>query len=203
MDESKYTADMRGYLAKYIDIAQKIIKAPAEFYHDMPKSGGFIEPLTFMIVMGIVAGIVRSVLGILGIGMSISFSASLASIVIVPFFAGIFGFIGAAILLFIWKSMGSQEPYEVAFRCLAYAAAITPVTAVLHVIPYVGHVVGLVWMTYLLVNASTEVHHIEARRAWMVFGVICAVFAVLSVSTQYASRRMVSRIETLQQQMRK
>ena len=203
MDESKYTADMRGYLAKYIDIAQKIIKAPSEFYHDMPKSGGFIEPLTFMIVMGIVAGIVRSVLGILGIGMSIPFSASLASIVIVPFFAGIFGFIGAAILLFIWKSMGSQEPYEVAFRCLAYAAAITPVTAVLHVIPYAGHIVGLVWMTYLLVNASTEVHHIEARRAWMVFGVICAVFAVLSVSTQYASRRMVSRIETLQQQMRK
>jgi hypothetical protein len=203
MHENKLGIDMQGYYTRYIDIVQKVVKTPAAFYHDMPKLGGLVEPLIFMIAMGMVAGIVRAVLGIVGIGMAASFLAALVSIVIVPIFVAIFGFIGAGILFFIWKLMGSQEPYEVAFRCLAYAAAITPITAVLNVIPYIGPIIGLLWMTYLLVNASTEVHHIQPRLAWIVFGVICAIFAVASVNSQFAARKMASRLETLQHQIGK
>jgi hypothetical protein len=152
--------------------------------------------------MGVLAGIVRAILGILGIGLDTSFFMALASIIIVPVFVAAFGFIGAGILFLIWNVMRSQQPYEVAFRCLAYTAAITPIAAIFHAIPYIGSIVGLVWTTYLLVNASTEVHHIQPRLAWIVFGVVCMVLALTSISSQLAARSLANRLDTMQQEMR-
>ncbi|MGV8075180.1 MAG: YIP1 family protein [Syntrophobacteraceae bacterium] len=196
MDENKVAVDYK----KYIDIVQKVITAPVSFYRDMAKSGGLVEPLIFAIVMGVVAGLIQAVLAIVGIGMAVSFLTALASIVLVPIFVAIFGFIGAGILFVIWKLMGSQESFEVSFRCLAYAAAITPITAFLNAIPYIGPIIGLLWMTYLLVNASTEVHQIQPKLAWIVFGFICAVFALGSISSQMAARKMTTELDEFKRQ---
>ena len=201
MDENKSAVDVQGCYLKYIEIIQKVIKDPAAFYREMPRSGGIVEPLIFLVVMGVLAGLVRAVLGVVGIGMVGSFLLATASIVMVPIFAAVFGFIGAGILFIIWKMMGSEEPYETAFRCLAYAAAIVPINAVLNVVPYIGPIVGLLWMTYLLVNASTEVYRVQPKLAWIVFGAICAILAISSISSQIAARRMAIRLDTLQQRM--
>jgi hypothetical protein len=192
---------MQGYCRLFLEIAQKVIKDPTAFYRDMPRSGGLVEPLIFMVSMGVVAGIVRAILGIIGIGLDASFFMALASIIIVPVFVAAFGFIGAGILFLIWNVMRSRQPYEVAFRCLAYTAAITPIAVIFHAIPYIGSIVGLVWTTYLLVNASTEVHHIQPKLAWIVFGTICVVFVLTSISSQLAARRLANRLDTLQQEM--
>jgi hypothetical protein len=163
MDGNKTSIYMQGYYRLFLEIVQEVIKDPTAFYRDMPRSGGLVEPLIFMVLMGVVAGIVRAVLGILGIGLDASFFMALASVIIVPVCVAAFGFIGAAILFLIWNVMRSQEPYELAFRCMAYTAAITPIAVVFHAIPYVGWIVGLGWTTYLLVIASTEVHDVESK----------------------------------------
>ncbi len=200
--EGKLAAiDLEGYSKQFIQIVQKVIKNPAEFYREMPRSGGFVEPLVFAICMGVVAGLVRAVFGILGLEFAETFFMAIASIVIVPIFVVIFSFIGAGILFLIWKAMGSQEEYEVSFRCMAYAAAISPITSVLHIIPYLGPILGLVWMAYLLVNASVEVHKIELKKAWIVFGAICAVFAFISVSSQLAARSVQHNLENMNKQL--
>jgi hypothetical protein len=201
MDGNKCAVDVKGCYLKYLEIIQKVIKDPAAFYREMPRSGGLVEPLVFLVVMGVLAGLVRAVLGVVGIGMAGSFMLAMASIVIVPIFGAIFGFIGAGVLFIIWKMMGSEEPYETAFRCLAYATAIAPINAALNTIPYIGPIIGLLWMTYLLVNASTEVHHVQPKLAWIVFGAICVLFAISSISSQIAARRVAARLETLQQKM--
>ncbi len=201
MEEKKFPVDVEGYFANYIEIIRTIFTNPAGFYREMPKTGGLTEPLVFMVVMGVVAGLIRSVFGIFGLGMAGSFLVALASIILVPIFIAIFGFIGAGILFLIWKLMGSQEPFEVSFRCLAYATAISPVTAVLNIVPYIGPVIGILLMTYLLVIASVEVHQIQARSAWIVFGAIFAILAFSSVSSQIAARRMVSRLDAMQKSM--
>ena len=164
----------------------------------MPKSGGFVDPIIFMVSMGVAAGIIQAILGLIGIGVVASFFMAIASIIIVPITVVIVGFIGAGILFLIWKALGSQEPFEVAFRCLAYSMAISPITAVLNMIPYIGPIIGLVWMTYILVNASTEVHGVEAKMAWIVFGAICAVLALTSIGSQLAARRVSHSLNALQ-----
>ena len=47
--------------------AIKVVTSPAVFFKQMPKTGGFGEPLVFMMVMGLVAGIVNAVLSFIGL----------------------------------------------------------------------------------------------------------------------------------------
>jgi hypothetical protein len=198
MTEKKMTFDMEGYLKPLMDTVQRVITDPAGFYREMPKSGGYVDPIIFIVSMGVVAGIIQAILGIVGLGVVASFFIAVASIIIVPIFAVIGGFIGAGILYLIWKALGSQEPFEVAFRCLAYAMAISPITTVLNIIPYIGPILPLAWMTYLLVAASTEAHEVQAKMAWIVFGAIAVVLALISINSQLAARRAVKHLNSLQ-----
>ncbi len=162
-----------------LDAAIAVITKPAEFYRGMVKSGGFVDPLIFLGVMGVIGGVIQALLGLLHITMAISVGTALKSIVVMPIAIIIGSFIGAAILFVIWKLMGSNESYETAYRCGAYSSATIPIMAILGVIPFVGGLIGLAWMLFLLVNASVEVHKIAAKTAWMVFGTITATFAAI------------------------
>lgn len=177
-------------IASIVDTAKKVITDPAGFFKEMPKEGGFGEPLIFMVAMAVVSALVGLVLSIFGIGFAGTFGMALVSIIMVPIFTAIFSFVGAAILFVIWKILGSQESYETAYRCGAYMTAITPITAVLNAIPYLGILVTLVWALYLIVTASEHVHKIKTQTAWIVFGILFLLFAFMSIGSQCAAKRM-------------
>jgi hypothetical protein len=195
--------------AKSIDFAAiphtalKVVTSPAAFFREMPKTGGFVEPLVFMVIMSVISGVLGGLLhaltNILGLHLYAGVAMGFLSIVMMPVLAAIgsaiFGFIAAGILFVIWKLMGSNEDYETAYRCTAYLAAVTPITTFLGIIPYVGGALGLVVMLYYLVTASVATQSIPSRKAWMVFGIITAVFVVLSVSAQIAARRFERNME--------
>lgn len=195
--------------AKGIDFAAipqtaiRVVTSPAAFFREMPKSGGFLEPLVFMVVMsvfsGVLGGVLHALSNILGLHLYTGVAVGFMAIVMMPVLAAIgsaiFGFIAAGILFVIWKLMGSNEDYETAYRCTAYLAAITPITTVLGIIPYVGGAIGLVVMLYYLVTASVEAQGIPLRKAWVVFGIITAVFVVLNVSAQITARRFARNME--------
>lgn len=85
--------------------------------------------------------------------------------------------------------MGSGESYETAYRCAAYLAALTPITTVLGAIPYLGGALGLIIGTYYIVTASVQAHGIPLQKAWLVFGILAAIFIIFSVSAQITARR--------------
>jgi len=202
MNETETTEQQAKAQGKNIlNIALNVIKDPAGFYRGMPKVGGFGDPLVFLVVMGVVSGIVRAVLGLFHLGVAGSVGMVLAGIILMPIAIVIFSFIGAAILFVIWKLMGSGESYETAYRCGAYAGAISPITAVLGIIPFVGSLAGLAWMLFLLVTASVEVHKIAVKTAWLVFGIIAAVLALGSLSAQLAARRAAKAMSAWGQDM--
>lgn len=178
-----------------------VITAPVEFYRNMPKGGGFGDPLIFALVMGVVSGVIQAVLGLVHLGAVVSTIAALGAIIMMPIWIVIGSFIGAAIMFVIWKIMGSNESYETAYRCGAFAAAISPITALLGLIPFVGALLGLAWMLYLIVTASVEVHKIPSQKAWMVFGIITAIFALFTVSAQLTARKVQRDFGNWQKQM--
>ena len=186
--EVKMEREIEKNITLILNNMKKIVTNPVGFFQSMPKSGGFVEPIIFMVSMGVVAGIIQALLGIVGL-FHTSFFGALSFIIIVPVLATIFGFVGAAILFVIWKIMGSQQSFETAYRCGAYAGGIVPITTALSIIPFFGSLLGLIWMTYLLVVASTEVHNIKPKTAWIVFGVICALFALTTIGSEFAARR--------------
>lgn len=178
--------------------AIKVITNPVGFYQGMAKSGGLLEPLVFMIVLSVVAGILSAVLSVVGLGAFGVMAGGLIAIIMVPIFVVIFGFIAAAIAYGIWKLLGSAEDFETAFRCVAYTAAIAPVTSVLNLIPYLGSLIGALWPMALLALASIHVHRRSVQSSWLVFGAIGIVFALINVSGEHASRTVKDSMEDWQ-----
>jgi len=181
--------------------AMRFISGPAAFYREMPKTGGFVEPLVFMVVIGVVVGLLQAVASIVGLHFTAGVMAGIGAIVVVPIAVAIFGFVGAAIIFAIWKMLGSEESYETAYRCTAYATSFSPIVAILGFIPYIGGAVGVVIWTMLLIIASTEVHNIPLQKARMVFGIIAVILILFSISSQFAARKMVREMEVNRQKM--
>jgi len=179
--------------------AVRVITNSASFFREMPKAGGFVEPIIFAAGIGLASGVATVILAIFGLGYAHSFGSAILYLVLMPFFTPLFGFLGALILYIIWKILGSQESYETAYRCGAYASAITPLTTLINVIPYIGGIIGLLWFTYLVVVASSEVHSIDRKKAWTVFGIIFIIFAIMSLTSEFAARRMASKMEKYKQ----
>lgn len=170
--------------------AVKVLTSPSEFFRQMPKTGGFVEPLVFMIAMGVAAGLLGSILAVLRLQLGTGMAMGVGSVIIMPIMIAIFGFVGAAILFLIWKLMGSQESYETAYRCGAYIGVLTPISVLLHLIPYLGGAASVLLMTFFLVTASIAVHNIPSQKAWLVFGIIGGLLVLFSVSAELTARRI-------------
>ncbi len=178
-----------------------VITRPAEFFRSMPKTGGFADPLIFIAIMGALSGIIHAVFSIIGLGMNVSFLTAIGLIIIMPIVVVIFSFIGAGIFFVLWKLLGSVQSYETAYRCVAYASAITPVTTLLGVIPYLGAIIALVWMLFLMVTASTEVHNLESQKAWIVFGIIFGLLILLNINSQRMARNAEKQVQEFNRQI--
>jgi len=180
-----------------------VVTKPAEFFQGMPKTGGFLEPLVFAVVMGVIVGIIQAILGLIGLGPAGGYGgggmSGFGMIIFMPIAVAIGSFIGAAIFFVIWKLMGSQENYETAYRCGAYLMALSPITAVLGAVPYAGGLVSMAIFTLYIVMASVHVHNIPSQKAWLVFGIIGLVFALGGFYTEYKARNMASSMEKWRQ----
>jgi len=176
--------------------ALNVVTKPSAFFKGMPKSGGFMEPLVFVVMIGVITGVIQAIINLTGFGQNggyeASIKASISMILFMPIFAAVFSFIGAAILFVIWKLMGSQENYETAYRCAAYLIALTPITTIIGVIPYAGGIISMAMYLFYLVTASIHVHNIPSQKAWLVFGIIIAILLLFGLSTEYKVRKMAA-----------
>ena len=127
--------NMERLISTISETMMQVITNPVGFYQSMPRSGGYVEPLLFAVIMGVIGGVLQAVLSIFGIGFTGSILMALAGIILGPIMIAIFGFVGAAVLFVVWRLLGSQESFEVAYRCGAYVTAVTPVRTVLNIIP--------------------------------------------------------------------
>jgi hypothetical protein len=183
--------------AAFPNLAVKVITNPVGFYREMAKTGGFVEPLVFVVIMALIAGVVVALLSLFGLGMAgMPFSGSgFVAVIAMPIGALIGSFIGAAILYVIWLVLGSKESFETAYRCIAFATAIYPITALLSAVPYLGTIVSVAWGFYLMAVASIEVHKIKTNIAYLVFGILGVIVIALQVGGEYSARKFNSRMQ--------
>lgn len=175
--------------AKLTQTAVRVITTPNDFFNELPKTGGFVNPLIFAAFMGVVTGIIYAVSGILGLGyMKAGVLSGLLMLIYMPICAVIGCFIVAAVLFVVWKIMGSQENYETAFRSVAYLMALSPIAPLLSLIPYAGGIINSALYLYFIVIVSTVIHNIPSQKAWLVFGVIFVIFALWGLSSEHKLR---------------
>ncbi len=173
-------------------LAVRIIAAPAAFFSKMPQTGGFLEPLVFVVTAGFGASIIHAVWSFMGFGYGGQAQSGwawiLLSIIFIPFILAIFSFVGAAILFLIWKLMGSKHNYEVSYRCLAYLMSIALPIATIEIIPYAGMILSFAIVTFYIVVVSKEVHGLSLVKVLLVFGIIGLTITALSLYSEYSER---------------
>jgi hypothetical protein len=170
-----------------IDNAVDVVTRPAAFFRAMPRSGGFLDPLLFLLMIGVLTGLVNVVLSPFMAHQT--FGLALASVALMPIMLAIFGFVVAGLLFIAWKLMGSGESYETSYRCMAYAAAILPIAAVLGAIPYLGTFIMVSWWMLLLVVASIHVHGVRQPVAVAVFGVVGVGLLLAGLTVEFTARQ--------------
>ena len=196
-DRSADNTDIGGI----IESAKQVITNPEGFYSRMPTTGGFVNPLIFVVVMAIVSALIMAVLSVVGLGALGGAAVGIGILIAAPIGAAIGSFIGAALLFVLWKLLGSDQNYETAYRCAAYGMALYPINALLSMVPYLGSLVGLVWGLYLMFVASKVVHKIPHQKALVAFCVIGVVFGFFNISSEIAARKMTAQFEGITQQM--
>ncbi len=180
----------------------KILTKPVNFFKTMPKAGGFLEPVIFVLVVSIVTGILHCLINIAGLSyIDRGILESLGLIIFVPVAMIIASFIGAAIMFVIWKLLGSQENYETSYRCVAYLTVLAPIAAILGIIPYGGTVLNALIGLFFIVTASIHVHNIPAKKAWLVFGIIFALLAIMQIRAEYKVRNFTPSTEEVRKKM--
>ncbi len=189
-------------LQAIIDSAVTMAESPANFYQQMPKTGGYLPPILFVVVMSVLAGLVLFVYFMFGLGLVGGAALGVGAILMTVIASLIGSFIAAAILYVIWKLMGSNESYETAYRCVAYASIAYPASALLGPLPYIGSVIAMLLGFYLMTIASTEVHGLAKRNTYIVFGILAALATISSISSEIATRKMVSSAEQYSRQFK-
>ena len=172
------------------DQAAAVIGKPVAFFRNMGRAGGFREPVAFVIVLSFVTAglfVLAYTLGLepLPPGVASNDGALVvAALIAIPLAILLSSLIVSALLFLLWRLMGSRQSFETAYRCFAYTYAITPVTTVLGILPYLGFV-GVVWTALLLALASVEVHRISPRAAYPVFAALGLALAAVTLSAPH------------------
>lgn len=156
--------------------AVRVVTSPSGFFRDMPKTGGYLEPLLFMLVMGFIGAMLQALFGMSGLQDQQLDIDALSLILFLTIMIVISGFVAAAIYFVIWRVMGSQESFETAYRCNAYISALIPITTVLSLLPTVAPFISILLSTVFLVIASVHVHRLPSQKSWIVFGLLGLLF---------------------------
>ena len=194
--------EKKGFdLGSVIDDAKRVVLDPSGFYRDMPRSGGYAEPLIFTIVMGVIAGIVAGIGSILFGGFRIGMGLGLGAVIAMPIMAIIGSFVGGAIMFVIWKLMGSGESFHAAWRCVAYSFGAWPLMMLAQWVPYLGSLVAAALFYWLMFHASVQVHGVDTGRSRLVIGLVAGLLFLMNLSSERSARIMDARMEQLGQQM--
>lgn len=155
-----------------------LFRAPKRLLRTMSKDGGYGKPIVYALLwqyaasaVGLVLSFVRPVPAPWG-----GITGKILMFALTPPLMLLAGFVIAAFFFVIWHLMGSAHNYQTAFRVWALFSPL----AVLSAVPYVS--VGvIVFYVFLLVTASVEIHAVRPAKAWTVWGLLLAVFALLVV----------------------
>lgn len=97
----------------------KVIKNPNDFFMQMPTKGGYADPIKFVVICYLIAGIANAII------LSRDFftvESVFIFIIMIPIIGVIGLFIGSLIFHIFFKILGGNETYEGTLRMLAYAS---------------------------------------------------------------------------------
>ncbi|MCL7415739.1 MAG: YIP1 family protein [ANME-2 cluster archaeon] len=166
----------------YVETLKKVLTNPEGFYSEMPKSGGYQEPLTFAAINFAILGLLSGIVAVILSGAS---ATSIATTLIGGVIGGIIGlFIGGVILFIFFKIFGGSGSYEGTVRIMSYSSAVN----VFAWVPVVGGIIGLygIWLNIVggkhVHNLTTVKSAIAVLLPLIILGVIVALMMAVIIA---------------------
>ena len=188
-------------LRTVIAIARQVLLDPRTFFAQLPRHGGYGEPVIFVGIMAVIAGVLGALLSFVTSLRIGGMTFGIVSILVIPLATVIGSFIAGGLMHGIWKLLGSRQEFETSYRCIAFSTAIIPVTALIAVLPYVGTLVANIWWFWLMLLASVSVHGLEHRKSMYVLGALALVVLLVNLSGEKTQRESEARDDEFKQQM--
>ena len=167
----------------YVDTLKKVLTDPEGFYSEMPKEGGYQEPLTFAAINFAIVGLLS---GIIAVILSGAGAGSIVSTLVGAVIGGIVGlFIGGIILFVFFKIFGGSGGYEGTVRILSYSSA----AQVFAWIPVIGWIISLygIWLNIVggkhVHNLTTVKSAVAVLLPIIILAVIIAMLMAVIVAT--------------------
>ncbi|NKB77566.1 MAG: hypothetical protein GKR96_11130 [Gammaproteobacteria bacterium] len=151
-------SDIRSILG----ISRLLLTNPRKLYSFMPLAGGYRDPLVFVGVMSVLGGVSSMVARLLvsgGFGLSGSVSMlPMWYVLFWPLLGVVYSFATAGMMYMVWRFLGSDKGFEVAYRCIAYTCILIPIFSLATLFPYIGLVLVIVGWVWLLAQATEVVY---------------------------------------------
>lgn len=145
----------------YLGTWKEVMKSPSHFYREMPKTGGYTDPIIFAAVNVAIYSLFYllfnpGVYNVSGFSSLMVFAVALMAPV-----AGVIAlFFDATLFHIIQKTLGGKGTYEGTVRFVLYASAASSLLW----IPFAGGIFG-VYQLYLYVVGGRFVHDISMERS--------------------------------------
>ncbi len=178
--------DRIGFVAALVETTQRVLTAPADFFREMPTTGGIASPLLYAVILGYAGIVVNAIYDfVLTTVMGTSFG-SLSGLGgdneamgrLMPFISGgvglgfqlILGPVFLVVGLFLVSGIvhlalmalgGGGRGFEATFRVASYSEA----AAVFYIIPICGQLLGGIYMIVLMIIGVSEAHGISRGKA--------------------------------------
>ncbi len=169
---------------------KQILLDPATVFRNMPRQGGYSDPLLFMVCVGFIAGVLKVLVTFYFMtnGAQVTLLSALAALIIMPIIVVALGYIGAFLLSMTMHFVGGDDNLELAVRVISYLSIVSPIAVVVLPIPYVGNLLIFGVLAYLLVTAGIEVYQLSGNTAWLVFGISIGALALLALGSEIVTR---------------
>lgn len=134
----------------FIRVWKKVMTDPQQFYREMPSSGGFDKPISFLAICGAIYLLLRVL-----VAETMTLAAISVFLVVLAYV------LGPGILMLVAQALFQGEgDYEGTLRVCAYAGA----CLVLAWLPYLG-IVAFVYSFYLIFLGTEKVHNMDSTKA--------------------------------------
>jgi hypothetical protein len=177
-------------LRQTLETARAVLTAPREFWPRVAHEEGLQRPLVFAVAMGLAAGVVSAVIGILHLDGIFGYSAGFASVLhvlVYPIAALIGMFVGGGILFVIGSVLGARPSYERAARIAAYGMAVYPLYPIAGLVPLLSLAPQLYGL-YLVGLGMIALFPTDARKTWTAMLVLGAIALFATTSAYFAAR---------------
>jgi len=162
----------------YVNTWKEVLLRPSDFYREMPKIGGYFDPIAFATVNLCISMLFCLIFNSNSYVLTDALSKTPMFVAIVIFVAGIGSLlIDATILYIIYKVLGGTGSYEGTARLVLYASA----APMFIWVPLVGWIFGI-YQFYLYIVGGKFVHNISMERsglAIILLILMCLIFVVL------------------------